>query len=53
VLAEGVLGRLYEDVRSLRIYEGATEIHKALVARELLSAHAAASGPLGGGGDGA
>jgi acyl-CoA dehydrogenase len=40
VLLDGVLARLYEDVRSLRIYEGATEIHRALVARELL-AHAA------------
>jgi acyl-CoA dehydrogenase len=39
VLLDGVLARLYEDVRSLRIYEGATEIHRALIARELL-AHA-------------
>lgn len=36
VLADGIVARLYEDVRSLRIYEGATEIQRLLVARELL-----------------
>jgi alkylation response protein AidB-like acyl-CoA dehydrogenase len=28
--------RLYREVRSLRIYEGATEVQKIIIARELL-----------------
>jgi alkylation response protein AidB-like acyl-CoA dehydrogenase len=28
--------RLYREVRSLRIYEGATEVQKLIIARELL-----------------
>jgi acyl-CoA dehydrogenase len=35
--------RLYRDVRSLRIYEGATEVQKLIIARELLNAAAAGS----------
>jgi acyl-CoA dehydrogenase len=29
--------RLYRDIRALRIYEGATEVQKLIIARELLS----------------
>jgi alkylation response protein AidB-like acyl-CoA dehydrogenase len=28
--------RLYREVRALRIYEGATEVQKLIIARELL-----------------
>jgi acyl-CoA dehydrogenase len=28
--------RLYREIRSLRIYEGATEVQKLIIARELL-----------------
>lgn len=31
--------RLYREVRALRIYEGATEVQKGIIARELLRAH--------------
>ena len=33
---------LYREIRALRIYEGATEVQKVIVARELLKARAAA-----------
>lgn len=33
---------LYREIRALRIYEGATEVHKVIVAREMLKARAAA-----------
>jgi acyl-CoA dehydrogenase len=33
--------RLYREIRALRIYEGATEVQKLIVARELIKAHAA------------
>lgn len=36
VLAEGVVGRLYQEVRSLRIYEGANDVHLGIIARDLL-----------------
>ena len=36
VLQESVVARLYEDVRALRIYEGASDIQKVLIARHLL-----------------
>jgi acyl-CoA dehydrogenase len=29
---------LYRDIRALRIYEGATEVQKLIIARELLNA---------------
>jgi len=29
--------RLYRDIRALRIYEGATEVQKLIIARELLN----------------
>jgi acyl-CoA dehydrogenase len=35
--------RLYREARALRIYEGATEVQKLIIARQLLDA-AAASG---------
>ncbi len=31
-----VVERLYREIRALRIYEGATEVQKLIVARELL-----------------
>jgi alkylation response protein AidB-like acyl-CoA dehydrogenase len=31
-----IVERLYREVRSLRIYEGATEVQKLIIARELL-----------------
>lgn len=36
VLTDGVVARLYQDVRALRIYEGTTDVHKTLIARSLL-----------------
>lgn len=36
VLRASVVARLYEDVRSLRIYEGVNDVHKTIIARELL-----------------
>lgn len=33
--------RLYREIRALRIYEGATEVQKIVIAREILKAHAA------------
>jgi acyl-CoA dehydrogenase len=36
--------RLYREIRSLRIYEGATEVQKIVIARQLLGAAAAAAG---------
>jgi acyl-CoA dehydrogenase len=33
--------RLYREVRALRIYEGATEVQKLIIARELLKGAAA------------
>jgi acyl-CoA dehydrogenase len=33
---------LYREIRALRIYEGATEVQKLIVARELLKAREAA-----------
>ena len=35
-----VVERLYRDIRALRIYEGATEVQRLLVGREMLKAHA-------------
>jgi acyl-CoA dehydrogenase len=32
-----VVERLYREVRALRIYEGATEVQKLIIARELLA----------------
>lgn len=33
-----IVERLYRDIRALRIYEGATEVQKLIIARELLNA---------------
>ena len=37
VMTERVVSRLYEEVRSLRIYEGASDVQKLLIARHLLA----------------
>lgn len=39
-----VVERLYREIRALRIYEGATEVQKLIIAREVLKARAAGSG---------
>ena len=36
--------RLYREIRALRIYEGASEVQKVVIARQTLSAHADARG---------
>ncbi len=36
VVSGQILERLYRDIRALRIYEGATEVQKLIIARELL-----------------
>jgi acyl-CoA dehydrogenase len=38
---------LYREVRALRIYEGATEVQKVIIARALLADHATLSGRAG------
>jgi acyl-CoA dehydrogenase len=38
-----VVEHLYREIRALRIYEGATEVQKLIIARELLEAAAAAA----------
>jgi acyl-CoA dehydrogenase len=40
-----IIERLYRDVRVLRIYEGATEVQKLIIARALLKSHEKASSP--------
>jgi acyl-CoA dehydrogenase len=37
VVAGETVERLYREIRALRIYEGATEVQKLIIARELLS----------------
>ena len=37
---------LYREIRALRIYEGATEVQKVIIARELLKSQAAAPGRM-------
>ena len=41
VMRGATVERLYREVRSLRIYEGTSEIQKLLIARELLKEHRA------------
>jgi acyl-CoA dehydrogenase len=36
VLVGSIVARLYEDVRALRIYEGASDVQRLLIAREIL-----------------
>ncbi|MET0184446.1 MAG: acyl-CoA dehydrogenase family protein, partial [Achromobacter sp.] len=36
VVSGAIVERLYREIRSLRIYEGATEVQKLIIARELL-----------------
>ena len=36
VMRGEIVERLYREIRALRIYEGATEVQKLIVARELL-----------------
>jgi len=36
VVSGEILERLYREIRSLRIYEGATEVQKLIIGRELL-----------------
>ena len=36
VMSEVPVERLYREIRSLRIYEGATEVQQLIIARELL-----------------
>jgi acyl-CoA dehydrogenase len=38
-----IVERLYREIRALRIYEGATEVQKLIVARELLKQGTSAS----------
>ena len=44
-----VVERLYREIRALRIYEGASEVQRLIVGREVLAAHAQqrTSGPAG------
>jgi len=42
VVSEQTVERLYREIRSLRIYEGATEVQQLIIAREMLKAHAPA-----------
>ena len=41
VVSDAPVERLYRDIRALRIYEGATEVQKLIIARELLKDTAA------------
>jgi acyl-CoA dehydrogenase len=46
VVSEQPVERLYREIRSLRIYEGATEVQQLIIARDLLRAWSApAAGP--------
>jgi acyl-CoA dehydrogenase len=36
VVSGGIMERLYRDIRALRIYEGATEVQKLIIGREVL-----------------
>ena len=38
VMAGTPVEKLYRDIRALRIYEGATEVQKLIIAREVLAA---------------
>lgn len=36
IAREGLIERLYRDVRAFRIYDGPSEVHRMVVARHLL-----------------
>ena len=44
VVSGNVVERLYREIRSLRIYEGATEVQQLIIARELIKAFPATQG---------
>ena len=39
VVSDVPVERLYREIRALRIYEGASEVQKLIVAREMLKRH--------------
>jgi acyl-CoA dehydrogenase len=43
VRAGSKVEQLYREIRALRIYEGATEVQKVIIAREMLKSRAALS----------
>lgn len=45
VVSGNPVERLYREIRALRIYEGATEVQKLIVARETLRSYAHSAGP--------
>jgi acyl-CoA dehydrogenase len=47
VVSGNPVERLYREIRALRIYEGATEVQKLIVAREVFKTHSAAAGASG------
>jgi acyl-CoA dehydrogenase len=46
VVSEQTVERLYREIRPLRIYEGATEVQQLIIARGIIKAHQAGSGPV-------
>jgi acyl-CoA dehydrogenase len=44
VVSGSPVERLYREIRALRIYEGASEVQKVVIARQALAAHAAEAG---------
>ena len=49
VVAGHPVERLYREIRALRIYEGASEVHKVIIARQVLAEFAAEQGEDGDG----
>jgi acyl-CoA dehydrogenase len=45
VVSGNPVERLYREIRALRIYEGATEVQKLIVAREIYREYGAAAKP--------
>jgi len=43
VVSEQPVERLYREIRSLRIYEGATEVQQLIIGRDLIRSHGAAA----------
>ena len=41
VIEGGIIGQLYREVRPMRIYEGASEVQKLVIARDVLAEAAA------------